>query len=88
MLPAQSIHVATYIQYIPENLQTFCNLLRLVYSQCSDTNSLWREERFVRLHLFLNSPSKAASTSSSEGVGLFLSRVYIDMTKPGVQNPH
>lgn len=33
-------------------------------------------------------PSKAASISSSEGVELFLMRVYIDMTNPGVQNPH
>lgn len=41
----------------------------------------------IYIHTYIV-PSNAASMSSSEGVVLFLSRVYMDMTKPGVQNPH
>ena len=37
---------------------------------------------------YLILPSKAASSWCGEGRGWFLSRVYIDMTNPGVQNPH
>ena len=33
-------------------------------------------------------PSKALSISFCVGTGLFLRRVYIDITIPGVQNPH
>lgn len=33
-------------------------------------------------------PSNAVSSSSSDGVGLFLRRAYMDITMPGVQNPH
>lgn len=33
-------------------------------------------------------PWKASSTSAMVGLGLFLSRAYMDMTMPGVQNPH
>ena len=33
-------------------------------------------------------PSKALSIWDREGWGLFLSREYIDITMPGVQNPH
>lgn len=33
-------------------------------------------------------PSKASSTSSSDGPTLLRSRAYKDMTMPGVQNPH
>ena len=33
-------------------------------------------------------PSKALSISFCVGAGLFLRRVYIDITIPGVQNPH
>ena len=33
-------------------------------------------------------PSKASNRSCSVGWALFLSRAYIDITKPGVQKPH
>ena len=33
-------------------------------------------------------PSNALSISTFVGTGLFLRRVYIDITIPGVQNPH
>ena len=33
-------------------------------------------------------PSNALSISVCVGTGLFLRRVYIDITIPGVQNPH
>jgi hypothetical protein len=33
-------------------------------------------------------PSKAFSISAEVGRGLFLNNVYIDITIPGVQNPH
>ena len=34
------------------------------------------------------SPSKTVLSCSLDGVGLLRSRVYMDMTKPGVQYPH
>lgn len=33
-------------------------------------------------------PARASVTSSKVGCGLFLSNVYMDITIPGVQNPH
>ena len=36
----------------------------------------------------MNLPSNALSMSALSGIGLFLSNVYIDITIPGVQNPH
>lgn len=39
-------------------------------------------------NLDLAVPWKASSTSAIVGVGLFLNRAYMDITIPGVQNPH
>jgi len=36
----------------------------------------------------LSLPWKAASICSVDGCGLVRSNVYMDMTNPGVQNPH
>lgn len=35
-----------------------------------------------------NLPPRASMSCSSEGCGWFLSSVYMDITIPGVQNPH
>ena len=35
-----------------------------------------------------DAPSSAFSTSTFEGRGLFLSKVKVDITNPGVQKPH
>ena len=40
------------------------------------------------LELSVQLPSKALSISLCVGKGLFLSRAYMDITIPGVQNPH
>lgn len=41
-----------------------------------------------KFSLSLAGPWKASSISAIIGVGLFLSRAYMDMTIPGVQKPH
>ena len=42
----------------------------------------------LRIHLKKNLTWKYVSMSSIFGAGLFRSKVYMDMTMPGVQNPH
>lgn len=38
--------------------------------------------------LYCTLPSIAVSTSSLDGFGFFLSKVYMDITNPGEQYPH
>jgi len=47
-----------------------------------------KQEGVFPLILFTIIPSKALSISLCVGKGLFLSRAYMDITIPGVQNPH
>ena len=44
--------------------------------------------RDTEVTLYTYVPSNAPSICFSEGAWLFLRRVYMDMTKPGVQKPH
>ena len=66
---------------------------QLLYLQTSGVTFHFKcclEKKLTRLDikLKLSCTWKYVSMSSMSGLGLFLSRVYMDMTMPGVQKPH
>ena len=60
------------------------NLSKIETDLSGSLEFIW-EYVFSKLHAL---PSNALSISLCVGTGLFLRRAYIDITIPGVQNPH